>query len=98
MNIKIVHRREALRYDVYLYNDDYSMSGHVNSDGLVIWEPYVQGTIPTAWNVFDEYVFEAFKKAMIGEAIDQDDALQDTRNVRDRLLTMIETRWNANTP
>jgi hypothetical protein len=33
---------------------------------------------------------EALRRALIGEAIDSDDALRDTRAVRDRLLALIE--------
>jgi len=93
--VKIIHRPEALRYDVYLYNDDHSYSGYVNTDGIVIWERYEPGTAPKAFNVFDEQVFNALRQAMIGEAIDKDDALHDARNIRDRLLTMVEKEWDA---
>lgn len=34
--------------------------------------------------------YESFRRALIGEAIDSDDALRDTRQVRDRLLGMVE--------
>ena len=34
--------------------------------------------------------YEALRRALIGEAIDSDDALRDTRQVRDRLLTLVE--------
>ena len=39
--------------------------------------------------------YEAIREAMIGEAIDKDDALHDARRIRDRLLTMIETEWQS---
>lgn len=34
--------------------------------------------------------YEALRRALIGEAINHDDALRDTRDVRDRLLSMVE--------
>jgi hypothetical protein len=39
--------------------------------------------------------YQVLRSAMIGEAIDNDDALKDTRNIRDRLLSMIESEWNS---
>jgi len=43
-------------------------------------------------------LYEAISRAIIGDAIDDDDALQDTRNVRDRLLSLIEWNWKNDRP
>lgn len=40
-------------------------------------------------------MYEALRQAMIGDAIDQDDALKDTRMIRDRLLAMVESEWQS---
>ena len=40
-------------------------------------------------------IYEALRNAMIGDAIDNDDALKDTRMIRDRLLVMIESGWKS---
>lgn len=95
MKAKIVFRPEADRYDIFLFSDDSSQVAHYDADGMIKWEPYLEGTIPTSWIVFDAYVYEALRQAMIGEAIDNDDALRDTRQIRDRLLKMIETEWQS---
>lgn len=40
-------------------------------------------------------IYTTLRQAMIGEAIDNDDALKDTRMIRDRLLAMIEAEWKS---
>lgn len=50
--------------------------------------------MPPTMFLADEF-YEPIRKAIVGEAIDNDDALADTRKVRDRLLTMVETEWQS---
>ena len=50
--------------------------------------------LPPTLFIPDE-VYEPLRKAMVGEAIDSDDALRDTRQVRDRLLGMVESEWQS---
>src|SRR5262245_38873304 len=93
MKARIVFRPEAARYDVFLFSDDGTQTAWMDEDGLLKWESYIQGTVPKHWLVFNDYVYEALRQAMVGEAIDHDDALADTRKLRDRLLAMIESEW-----
>jgi len=43
----------------------------------------------------ENLIYTDLRKAMIGDAIDRDDALEDTRKVRDRLLTLVEKTFDA---
>lgn len=95
MIVKIIERPEALRYDVYIYNDDYTQSAVMNEDGMMVWSAYAPGSIPEAWMVFDSAVYLALVKAMIGDHIQNADELTDCRYVRNRLLGMIEAEWMA---
>lgn len=58
------------------------------------WIPYDPGTKPKHYHVFDAYVWESIMKEAIGPT-PAHEVLADTRNVRDRLLTMIETEWQS---
>jgi len=95
MKARIVFRPEADRYDIFMFSDDGKQVARLSEDGFPIWETYEPGTVPKQWIVFDVSVYDAIRRAMIGEAIDNDDALMDTRKVRDRLLAMVESEWQS---
>lgn len=85
--------------DVYIVQDgvDYSIP-YTIEDGHFKLDPNntVQSGETFAPTLFiPNPIYSQLRKAMIGEAIDSDDALQDTRRVRDRLLTMIEAEWQS---
>jgi hypothetical protein len=48
--------------------------------------------MPPTMFIPDE-VYGALRPALIGEAIANDDALADTRKIRDRLLVLVEQGW-----
>ena len=86
-------------YDLYLWHEDADKRvPFVMKDGRFLFDdanalPYEAVMQPTMF--IDRFFYAAIRQAMIGEAIDNDDALRDTRAIRDRLLKMVETEWQS---
>lgn len=86
-------------YNLYLFHEgrDYRVPICIENGSFIIHENatvQVGEELPRTLFIPFEF-YEVIRAAMIGEAIDNDDALKDTRMVRDRLLTMIEAEWKS---
>jgi hypothetical protein len=57
------------------------------------WIPYEPGTRPDSYMTFDVSIWDAVMKEACGSRTSDDDALKDTRQVRDRLFNMVEAVW-----
>lgn len=80
--------------DVYIVYEaqDYSIPYKVEGRGFILSENDTvrpgESFEPTLF--IPSNIYTALRAAMIGEAIDNDDALKDTRMIRDRLLALVE--------
>jgi len=85
--------------DIYLYQDyQNTRIPYLLEDGRFIFDDknaVPTGSVLTPTLFIPREFYEAIRTAMIGEAIDNDDALADTRRIRDRLLAMVESEWQS---
>lgn len=86
-------------YHLYLYQERPNYRVPISYDGeRFVYDRnatvQVGENLPPTFFIPDEF-YTAIRAAMIGEAIDNDDALKDTRTIRDRLLAMIESEWQS---
>lgn len=83
---------------VTLYTDIYVFMGeHVGRyvAGGLAWHQHEPGTKPETPTIrLDRLVWESIVRAAVGPA-PSDDAVQDARKVRDRLLAMVESEWQS---
>jgi len=85
--------------DLYLYQDyQNTRIPYLLENGRFVFDDSkavpVGAELPATLFIPHEF-YEAIRTAMIGEAIDNDDALADTRRIRDRLLAMVESEWQS---
>lgn len=93
MKVLIVNEYPAFRIDLYIYNDAGTHVGRYEL-GVLEWVPHEYGTVPEQPTIsFDKRVWEAIMREAIGNH-PNDEILQDTRKVRDRLLTLVEQGWD----
>lgn len=67
-------------------------------DGTWSFEPFAFGDSPEPSLVLPSQWFEALvREALASGGVPEPDALADARKMRDRLMAMVESAWNART-
>lgn len=89
MNAHIVSQPWAQRVVIYLTRNNQYLK---QDEG---WIPYDVGAEPEPFIIIDYYIWDAIMKEALGTRTVEDDVLRDTRQIRDRLLTMLETEWQS---
>ena len=87
-------------YSLYLWHEgtDYRVPFVMEGGGRLLYDDnnaiQFGEVMPPTLFIGDEF-YSAIRSAFVGDAIDNDDAAQDARKVRDRLLAMIESEWQS---
>lgn len=89
MNVTIHPNPATMRVEIYVRSD----TVYLDPDG--VWTFYAPGEETKPYLTLDRDIYEEIMRAALGPT-PTDDMLRDTRQVRDRLLTMIESEWNSN--
>ena len=92
MRVTIVDNLPARRIEIYVSPKE-GIVGNFYGRHME-WEEYEIGSTPEPTMIFDYEVWEAIMKEAFGTN-PSEEVLKDTRNMRDRLLTMIESEWQA---
>jgi hypothetical protein len=82
------------KVNVYVYSDDRRHVAHFIHPWHIEWIEWIEGEVPKPTIVLNRDMWEAIMKEAVG-AFPSDDAIKDARQMRDRLLKMIESEWQA---
>lgn len=93
MRAAIVDNPATRQVEIYLIGHNESQAATYD-DGLV-WHPWEMGTQPPPFLKIEWEAWEAIIREVFGVSNPGEDAIKDARQVRDRLLTMIEVEWNS---
>jgi len=93
VRVEIIDNLPARRIQIYVMPTDHQYT--LYNDGKHRYENYDYGTMPEPFLDVEMEIWDAIVDKLMGHPIATEDALKDTRNMRDRLLTMVENEWQA---
>lgn len=100
MKAHVYFNYARMGYEIFLYEERGSdRISYSFEDGYLgrrtIDPPVAYGEEMKPTMFLDGHVYDALRSAMIGDVLDNDNAYEDMKRVRDRLLVMIESEWQS---
>lgn len=99
MKVHLYFNHARFGYEIFFYGErpGYRIPYRMEN-GYLTWsqnDAVQDGEEMPVTMFLDGNAYNALREAMVGDVIASDDALRDTRAIRDRLLKLVEDEWAA---